>query len=313
MTRLTPRDWFGFSLQERSGIALFFILLWLIYAVGEWWPFYSQGTQPDLSQFIFASDTISPQEDREGQDRSYDISDSGYQPSRQIIKTFAFNPNEISYDSLLMLGFSNFGARSLTNYIAKGGKIYDIEKLKTIYGLDKERIEQLREYIVFPARPLNSEKNSLSIHALETQGYNRKTWPVHPIELNDADSLTLIDLPGIGVYYTKRILRFKRRLGGYIAIEQLKELQIISDSLYAELSPHITVDRSLVQKIDINRADYRTLIAHPYFNQQITNAILKYRKQHGPFKEARHISRIIALKEEDGLRILPYLKAESKD
>ncbi|MBC7883910.1 MAG: helix-hairpin-helix domain-containing protein [Saprospiraceae bacterium] len=125
--------------------------------------------------------------------------------------------------------------------------------------------------------------------------------------MNSADSVQWVQLKGIGPYLSSKILKYRKRLGGFIYKKQLLESDIITDSLYHTLEPLLTLNNLELSKINLNTADYRTFINHPYFNSETIQAILKYRKQHGPFADPTHIRRIKSLKEEIGKKILPYL------
>ena len=68
---------------------------------------------------------------------------------KKTFQKFAFDPNNISKDSLMLLGFSAFGSTSLTNFRSKGGKIKDIQKLKSIFGIDTNLVNQLEPFLSF--------------------------------------------------------------------------------------------------------------------------------------------------------------------
>ncbi|HRO73052.1 MAG TPA: helix-hairpin-helix domain-containing protein, partial [Saprospiraceae bacterium] len=104
--------------------------------------------------------------------------------------------------------------------------------------------------------------------------------------------------------------KFRNKAGGFMRKDQLVEFGILSDSVYALVEPYLTVDPMLFRKINLNTADYRTFIQHPYFDKETISKILKYRKQHGDFKDVHHLRRIRALSEEVGERIIPYLTVE---
>ena len=55
-------DWFGFTLQERRGIAVFIILCSVIYGIGAFWP-QKEFKEKDLSKYFNTSDSIFVDED----------------------------------------------------------------------------------------------------------------------------------------------------------------------------------------------------------------------------------------------------------
>lgn len=295
------KEFFTFTLQERRGIATFLVLSLTIVLVAEYWPKQPSKSAEDLSQYYFSADSTLTQDNENEENTPFG---EAFNYAKKDYLKFNFDPNNISYDSLLLLGFSKFGAKSLTNYIGKGGKIKDAAKFKTIFGIDTNLVNQLSPYISYPlpksADPIIEKKEKTEPIV--------KSQPI--VELNSADSITLDAIKGVGPYMVKRILQYRNRLGGFLYKEQITELNIIADSLYQPVSPYLTVDPSLIQKINLNTADYKKFITHPYFSAETTNAILKYRKQHGPFADIQHISRIRSLKEEIGKKILPYLTVD---
>ncbi len=296
------KELFTFTQQERRGIATFLVLAFTIVLVGKFWPVKPAEEEiEDLSKYYFPEDSIVEKDEHYEEDIPFGQERN---VQKRIHQKFVFDPNKISYDSLLLLGFSKFGAKSLTNFVAKGGKIKDAAKFKTIFGIDSNLVNELLPMISYPV-PKVFETAKIEKEKIQ---YPEQIQSI--VELNSADSLTLEAMKGVGPYMVKRILQYRNRLGGFLYKDQISELNIIADSLYQPVSQYFTVDPSLIQKIKLNTADYKTFTKHPYFSAETTNAILKYRKQHGPFSNIQHISRIRSLKEEVGKKILPYLTVD---
>lgn len=298
-------EWFGFTLGERRGIVAFIVLtLGLIFTYSALKP---KLIDPivDLSEYYFQGDSLNGYNDDPGR-----MTESVFYSQRDnkkpiIRQKFAFNPNRISYDSLLLLGFSPYAAKSLTGYVSKGGTIYDVERLKSVYGVDSELIDDLEGYIYYPKREEYPRTDWEKITAERDSIYATLV-----VELNTSDSLELSEIRGIGLYTAGKIIRMRERLGGYLYKEQLLELDVIPDSLYTTIKNHLSVNTAKVRKINLNTADYRTFMKHPYFPKEVINKILKYRNQHGNFAKVEHIRRIISLSEEEGERIIPYMMVE---
>lgn len=101
------------------------------------------------------------------------------------------------------------------------------------------------------------------------------------VELNQADSLTLQKVPGIGPVFSRRIIKYRDLLGGFYAVHQLAEVYGIDAEKYAALEPWFTVDTTLIRPLAVNQADYRTLIRHPYLNKQQTKILLRLIERKG--------------------------------
>lgn len=297
--------WFGFTLRERIGIGSLLGLIIFVYFLGEFWPYRNIPSIPDLSEFLFLSDTISDLDNSLDDNQSSQIFMLDNDNKLKKFQRFVFNPNTISFDSFQLLGFNKFAAKNLTNYVNKGGKIYDSSKFKTIFGIDTNLVNLLSPYIRYPEKP---EKNTYN----KNQDYRIKIEdsPIQPIEINTADSAQFYTLKMLGRYNANKIIRFRTRAGGFMNKQQLLEFELVSDSLYDLIEPYILVDPKGFKKINLNTADYKTFISHPYFDSETIQKILKYRKQHGDFKDVHHLRRIRSLKEEIGERIIPYLMVE---
>ncbi len=101
-----------------------------------------------------------------------------------------------------------------------------------------------------------------------------------PVELNTADSITLIKIKGIGPYYASKIIRYRQRLGGYYAVNQLKELKMTYFNV--DSSAHLfRVNPDFIQKSDLDTMSFKAVLRHPYLEyedvQMIFNAKKKYR------------------------------------
>jgi DNA uptake protein ComE-like DNA-binding protein len=97
------------------------------------------------------------------------------------------------------------------------------------------------------------------------------------IEINSADSLALLELPGIGPSYAKRILKYRQMLGGYATVSQLLEVYGMDSARYSGFRSLIRVDTARVRKLNVNKATFKELLAHPYLEYEHVKAIARYR------------------------------------
>ncbi|MDR2843055.1 MAG: helix-hairpin-helix domain-containing protein [Candidatus Symbiothrix sp.] len=127
------------------------------------------------------------------------------------------------------------------------------------------------------------------------------------IELNTADSTDLVKIPGIGAFFAKNILSYKKILGGYHRIEQLQEVHGMYEELYAKISPFLKVDASQVAAIPVNKASLNRLMAHPYIDFYQARAIVEVRKKKGQLSSIKDLQLLDEFTDNDWLRIAPYL------
>lgn len=101
------------------------------------------------------------------------------------------------------------------------------------------------------------------------------------IEINSADSLALDELPGIGPSFAKRIIKYRQMLGGYAYPAQLKEVFGMDSTRLAGFIKLIRIDSSGIRKLDLNKATFKELLAHPYLEYEQVKAIVRFRDKKG--------------------------------
>lgn len=144
-------------------------------------------------------------------------------------------------------------------------------------------------------------------------GYNNgKVQPAYPkkvlqvIDINSADTASWSSLPGIGPVLSRRIIKYRERLGGFYHVKQVAEIYGLADSVFQRIQPYLRCEAS-VQKINVNLVTPDVLEQHPYLRRQLARAIIDYRTQHGTFKELAELRQVIAMTPELFDRISPYL------
>lgn len=126
-------------------------------------------------------------------------------------------------------------------------------------------------------------------------------YAIVKVELNRADTSDIMRIPQFGSKRAQKIVEYRDKLGGFYDLTQLKEIYILQSISTEYVAKYFTADRQLIRKININQCDYKTLIAHPYFDSYLTKTILNYRQKNGPIRDMaqlREITHIYAELEE---------------
>lgn len=100
-----------------------------------------------------------------------------------------------------------------------------------------------------------------------------------PANLNTADSAELERLPGIGPVLARRIIKYRKLLGGFYDTRQLREVYGISDSVYLLISHRVAADTASLVRINLNEAPESVLARHPYIGRYMARGIILYRAQ----------------------------------
>jgi len=140
------------------------------------------------------------------------------------------------------------------------------------------------------------EKAPISKQYPKQYTYNKKAFAERPplmIEINTADSAQLVKLYGIGPSFAGRILKYRGMLGGFFSIEQLLEVYGMDSVRYAGIQNNVKADTSLILTIDVNTAEFKTLLHHPYLDYETVKLICNYREYSGPITCSDTLRKVI--------------------
>lgn len=282
-------NYFGFNKQQRIGLYVLLCIMLLLFII-----------RVNINYFIKPSDiTISnlPEIETELTENynSNQKNKSSTAYKNQIL--FAFNPNTVTYEQLLKLGFKEKTAKTFIKYRASGFVFKKKEDLKKIYGITDFLYNKLEEYILIEEKLINNNNTITS----------KKTLNVQTIDLNTADSVKLIELKGIGPSFAKRIIKYRTLLGGFINKKQLLEVYGFTQEMYNLIERNVEIKTSEIIKININKDDFKVINQHPYITYEHTKEIMNLRRKTAITSE--NIKTI--LNDEDVfLKLLPYLDFE---
>jgi DNA uptake protein ComE-like DNA-binding protein len=235
-----------------------------------------------------------------------------YASSPKKVERFAFDPNTADSTQLLRLGLQPWQVRNIYNYRAAGGIYRQPIDFAKLYGLTVKQYRELEPYIrissdYLPASTLVKERASYSPKATKDTVvvYQRPTKikATEHIVLNTADSTALTTIPGIGPYYARRIIQYGNRLGGYVSVEQLDEI----DDFPTEAKQYLVINNPAPKKLNINQLSLNELRRHPYINFYMAKAITDYRRLHGTITSLNELRLIKDFTPEVIKRLTPYV------
>ena len=208
---------------------------------------------------------------------------------------FPFNPNTISEEEWLQMGLTDRQVRNIMNYKAKGGKFYSKKDLGKLYTISEEDFAQLEPYIVLPEASRMPGKAPSKKQ--EQPSYEEKPKPekkaIPIVDLNTVDSTTLVEQPQIGPYTAVRIIEFRDKLGGFVDKEQLRDVKGMDEARFAAIQPYINLGAVDIRKTDVNRADFKTLVHHPYLSYEQVKRIFKQRESIGMIKNWEQLEALL--------------------
>ncbi|MNK35344.1 Helix-hairpin-helix motif protein [compost metagenome] len=289
---------FGFSKREYNGLLYLVIIIIVVTFIPYLYRYYldnksEQGANDELALQTLA---LVDRYNKKRYSNTRDEIESA--TAKRPIRYFEFNPNTITEKEWQQFGLSNKQAMSIVNYVKKGGKFYKPEDLKRMYTISPEKYEALLPYVSIPKIEQFEKKTNFT--------YTKKEVVI--VDVNTADTLELDKIKGVGAAFARRIVKYRERLGGFYNKEQLFEVFGVDTPKFNEIKDQVRIDMEGIVKLNINMVEFDDLKRHPYLTFKQMNAIIQYRKQHGPYKNIADLNKILILKPETIQKIAPYLE-----
>ena len=134
--------------------------------------------------------------------------------------------------------------------------------------------------------------------------YQVKIKPGEHIVLNTADTTDLKTVPGIGPYYARKIIEYGKRLGGYVSVDQLDEIE----GFPLDAKDYLTIEGATPHLLNVNTLSLNELRRHPYINFYMAKAITDYRRLHGPLRSLNDLRLSKDFPPEVIKRLEPYVE-----
>lgn len=302
------RDFLFFTKTERRGIIVLVVLIGLVTATTIFLSLYRKKT------VLVHDDTFI--EEYVAFVRSIEVQDSvrvknswNYAKERSIqVKTAVvlvpFDPNNADSIRLSQLGLPAWMVKNVLHYREKGGRFRTPEDFRKVYGLSEAQYTTLLPYIYIAESASTQATVALADERILPDTLKEYKYPIGTVvSLNDADTTELKKIPGIGSYTARRIVNYRKQLGGYYDIKQLQEINVTPDR-FAEW---FRTDPDEVVRINLNRVSVERLKAHPYFNFYQAKAIVEHRKKRGDLKGLNQLVLYEEFAEEDFERMAYYV------
>lgn len=161
---------------------------------------------------------------------------------------FRFDPNTVSVDDLVRLGFSLRQAQSIDNYRQKGGRFRRKTDLAKSYAVEDSVYQRLENYIEIPL-----------------------------LDINSADSAAFETLPGIGKFFASKMVSYREELGGYSFKEQLMDIWHFDREKFDALSDLIEVGKGRYAPFRLWSLPEGELARHPYIDRRAAHSIVLFR------------------------------------
>ena len=127
---------------------------------------------------------------------------------------------------------------------------------------------------------------STTAHDSAVAHYQPKIREGEHVVLNTADTTALKTVPGIGPYFARKVVEYGARLGGYVSVDQLDEIE----DFPLDAKRYLEIQNPAPRKLNLNQLSLNDLKRHPYINYYRAKAITDYRRLHGPLHSLADLS-----------------------
>ena len=249
---MTQKAAFGFSARRKTKAVFLLLMLLAAWAIFR----YTERTIPAESLLVL------------NQAIQVQIDSLKALPKAKTI--YPFNPNYLSDQRGYFLGLSPLEIDRLQRYRTKGKWINSAEDFQRVTGVDSEWIQLYSPYFKFPF--YTTTFSSL---------VSAKVDLPH-LDLNTASSDDFKKISGIGEVLSKRIVAYRKRLGGFVVEEQLDEVYGLKTEVLKRLKQRCSlISRANIQKIPLQTASLEELAQLPYLSYYEARRIIAFRTKKG--------------------------------
>jgi DNA uptake protein ComE-like DNA-binding protein len=218
---------------------------------------------------------------------------------------YPFNPNYITDFKGYQLGMSIDEIDRILNFRASGKYVNSAKEFQALTKVSDSLLNYISPYFKFPEWVNSKNKRSA------TKVFQKSEIIIKEKDINLVNSEDLIKIKGIGVKLAKRILDYRTKLQGFSFNNQLYEVWYLDKEVADEVLKYFKVTKlPEIQKINVNIATFKEVLAIAYIDYELTKKIFNYRDEVAEIQSLDELKKIDGFPIENFERITLYLVAE---
>lgn len=229
-------------------------------------------------------------------------------------KIYPFNPNYLTEYRAYVIGLSATEFDRLQKFRTQNQFVNSAEDFQRVTGVHDSVLQRISPYFKFPDWVKNTTKNTQDFKDNPTTITTSKVTPAKSqpkSDLNTATKEQLVAVNGIGEKLADRIITYRTKLQGYTFNDQLYEVWYLDKEVADKVLEKFTViQKPVIQKININEADFKTVMKLPYMDYELTKKIFNLRNAGGKINSMEQLKKIEGFPIDKFDRITLYLKTE---
>ena len=276
MTFKKISEYFTFSREQRKGIFALFgiiVLLQTLYFFGDFSVLRKEF--PEEQKWLSLQSQI----------------DSMKMEKKELPKIYLFNPNFITDYKGYKLGMSVQEIDRLLAFRKENKYVNSSKEFQTVTQVSDSLLKAIAPFFKFP-NWVNNKKQFKAYEKYSDKAFAKKEKIVF-IDINKATKEDLIKIYGIGEAISLRILKQKESIGGFVSMEQMKDVWGLSPEVIENLNKYFEVKvMPDFKKIAINNASLKELSQFSYFRYTLAKEIVTYRSMNGDIKNIEDLTKI---------------------
>jgi len=220
-------------------------------------------------------------------------------------KIYPFNPNFITDYKGSQLGMSIEEIDNLHAFRSKGSYINSVKQFQNITKINDSLLSKISPYFKFP------EWVTASTTILKSESRNKTKNPIVKQDINLVNASELRIVNGIGEKLADRIIDYRTKLQGFSFNNQLYEVWNLDKEIVDKVLQYFEVVESpIIQKINVNEATFKEILAIVYIDYELTKKIVNYRVEVAEIQNIEELKKIEGFPLEKFDRIALYLAAQ---